>query len=385
MLRYPNPKSLFVAACLLLPIIGGAGSLAGVVTGIVLGAWAWWMVGRMPRSGAAPESSAEMDEVARREPATGNPTGHVVDEVAVRREQAMRRFLERVVPVWSANMELARSQTEEAINDLAMRFANMYNDLHSTSQSLHGGGNERILETLRRAQLDLPSALDSLRRTHGTRREFLRQIGGLEDQVVELHRMADGVGKVASQTNLLALNAAIEAARSGEAGRGFAVVADEVRQLSKMSAGTGKDIRGTVQGISKSVGQAVAGAAELDRAEQTLLDAAETTVGGVLSDFDVQVREMEQRVAELQEAGRATAEAIQKVLVDLQFQDRTSQILSHVRDDATLFASLLESDEVPDPDDWLRRLESTYTTSEQENVHRGASATSAVSSSIDFF
>jgi methyl-accepting chemotaxis protein len=377
------PNLLFVGASAILPIAAGAGSLAGVATGIVMGGWSWWMVGRSLGAAVVPESSA--DPVASAAGSGEETSAPDAGETSVPREEALRRFLERVVPVWSANMELARSQTESAINDLALRFSNMYTDLQSTSQSLHGGGDQSILETLRRAQLDLPNALESLRRTHGTRREFLAQIGGLESQVVELHRMADGVGKVASQTNLLALNAAIEAARSGEAGRGFAVVADEVRQLSKMSAGTGKEIRGTVQGISKSVGRAVAGAAELDRTEQTLLEEAETTVSGVLSDFDAQVREMERRVVELQETGRATAEAIQKVLVDLQFQDRTSQILSHVRDDASRFASLVGNGDVPDPEEWLKRLEGTYTTMEQESVHHGSSETAVASSSIDFF
>jgi hypothetical protein len=59
--------------------------------------------------------------------------------------------------------------------------------------------------------------------------------------------------------------------------------------------------------------------------------------------------------------------------------------LSHVRDDASLFASLLGTGEVPDPDEWLKRLEGTYTTIEQEKVHRGSSETSLGSSSIEFF
>lgn len=385
MFRNQIPKALFLAACLLSPVVLDEGGLAGLATGIVITVWAWWLLGLpfRPVPVAPPPSLAE--DVVHAGPPSGVASGPASGDAALGRERAMRRFLERVVPVWSANMELARSQTETAISDLALRFSGMYGTLQSATEPLHGGANERILDTLRRAQNDLPRALDSLRQTHGTRREFLRQIGGLESQVVDLHRMADGVGKVASQTNLLALNAAIEAARSGEAGRGFAVVADEVRQLSKLSAGTGKEIRGTVQGISKSVEQAVSGAAVLDRDEHALLEAAESTVNGVLSEFDVQVRVMEQRVLELQEAGRATAEAIQKVLVDLQFQDRTSQILSHVRDDASLFASLLDSADIPDPDEWLQRLESTYTTSEQENVHRGSSETSVASSSIEFF
>ena len=384
MRQFPKSTIVFLVACVLLPAVVGGVGIPGVVAGLLLGAWAWWTIAK-----GNPLASTNPDRVeapsGQPETAPVAPTVDPAAQDALRREQALREFLERVVPVWAANMELARSQTESAINDLTLRFSGMYGDLQQTTTSMHGGADGQILDTLRRAQHDLPRALESLRQTHGTRRDFLREIGGLENQVVDLHRMADGVGKVASQTNLLALNAAIEAARSGEAGRGFAVVADEVRQLSKMSAGTGKEIRGTVQGISRSVEQAIGGAAALDRTEQSLLEEAESTVAGVLGDFDLQIRAMERRVLELQETGRATAEAIQKVLVDLQFQDRTSQILSHVRDDAAKFASLVGSDEVPDPDEWLRRLEGTYTAAEQENVHNGASGAPVASSSIDFF
>jgi len=370
-----------LAACLVLPIAATNAGLWGVVTGSGLSAWGLWNLRRSIRE---TKSVAPLETIgqggANTESACSDP-----DAACLRRERDMRRFLERVVPVWSANMELARSQTESAINDLAERFSEMLRDLESTSRSLHGGGNEQILVTLHRAQKELPQALESLQRTHGTRQDFLKQIGSLGAQVVELNRMADGVGKVASQTNLLALNAAIEAARSGEAGRGFAVVADEVRQLSKMSAGTGAEIRGKVQGISQSVERAVADAANLDRTEQDLLRTAESAMSNILTEFDIEVGAMEQRMRELQDSGRVVGGAIQKVLVDLQFQDRTSQILSHVRDDASLFASLLESGTIPDPEEWLKRLESTYTTVEQESVHNGAPSASVASSSIEFF
>ncbi|MEK7391164.1 MAG: methyl-accepting chemotaxis protein, partial [Fibrobacterota bacterium] len=224
-----------LVTCLVLPIAATSAGWWGVVTGGALSAWGLWNL----RTANQETKSVAVLETTGQDGAEPPRSCSDLEASCLRRERDMRRFLERVVPVWSANMELARSQTESAINDLAERFSEMLRDLESTSRSLHGGGNEQILVTLRRAQQELPQALESLQQTHGTRQDFLKQIGSLGAQVVELNRMADGVGKVASQTNLLALNAAIEAARSGEAGRGFAVVADEVRQLSKMSAGTG--------------------------------------------------------------------------------------------------------------------------------------------------
>ncbi len=54
----------------------------------------------------------------------------------------------------------------------------------------------------------------------------------LNQEVEQIHVVADMIGEIAAHTNLLALNATIEAARAGDAGKGFAVVASEVKQLA---------------------------------------------------------------------------------------------------------------------------------------------------------
>ncbi|HQF54252.1 MAG TPA: hypothetical protein PK208_03950, partial [Fibrobacteria bacterium] len=142
---------------------------------------------------------------------------------------------------------------------------------------------------------------------------------------------------------------------------------------------------GKVDAISKSVTGTVDEVGNLSRIEEVLLANAESSMGRVLGDLEGEIRSMEERLSELQDRGNRIAEAIRNVLVDLQFQDRTGQILSQVRADAERMAQALSSGEAPDADEWIRRLESSYTTPEQQAASAPAHAGSADASSVTFF
>ncbi len=83
------------------------------------------------------------------------------------------------------------------------------------------------------------------------------KVGDMGIAAEEIGKVIEVIQDIAEQTNLLALNATIEAARAGEAGKGFAVVATEVKELAKQTASATDDIRGRIEAMQNSTGQAV--------------------------------------------------------------------------------------------------------------------------------
>jgi methyl-accepting chemotaxis protein len=301
------------------------------------------------------------------------------------RQQALRELLDAVLPLWVRHIELVNGQTYSAAEGLTSKFIGMSQQI---SQVLElGGGQDSggVFEVLRSAQVELPQALQMLDESRGEHERFMVEIRELGAFVAELHGMAEDVAKIASQTNLLALNAAIEAARAGESGRGFAVVADEVRKLSSMSGETGSKITEKVQVMGRAMETMLARAEQMDGLNKRNIQAAEQIVGRVLGELGDGVAILEQRLQLLQGNSREVEQSINAVLVDLQFQDRVSQIISHITGDIQRLRQQLGEPQLPSREDWLRVLESSYTTLEQQRVHAGKSAVAVEQSSVTFF
>lgn len=75
----------------------------------------------------------------------------------------------------------------------------------------------------------------------------------LQNQAVEIAKIADTIKEIAARTNLLSLNAAIEAARAGEQGKGFTVVASEVKNLSDLVGKAVVEVRMNTEKMNKQI------------------------------------------------------------------------------------------------------------------------------------
>ncbi len=349
----------FVAGCAIVPLAGWQWHgwlIAAALLAAGVFAFVHW--------GAAPGAAARPD-----------------DYLASRRQ-----FAEQVSGVWSSHIDASRGQMETAVVALVERFSGIVFKLEqalaaSGAARHHEGGS--IVEVFAASEKELRSLLDMLSSAAASKQQMLQKIEGLQQITAQLQKMAADVASIAWQTNLLALNAAIEAARAGEAGRGFAVVANEVRMLSNRSADAGKHIAQQVGQISAAIDATCSAAGDSMRAEGHAVQASGQMIGSVLSSFrgvtDALVRSSDL----LQQESAGIKAEVADALVQLQFQDRVSQILSHVQQNIARLPSYLDEQaqasaapssaglQPLDSRALLAELESTYAMAEEHTLHLG--------------
>lgn len=330
---------------------------------------------------------------------------------ALTAEQQQREFSQSVVkgldelcvialPIWNRHLETARSQTEEALNALTQRFAALVERLETTlaasrQSSGQGSGHEGVGAVFSRSEQSLTQVVGVLRTTQQGRIAILDEIRTLTHYTEELKGMATEVAAIAGQTNLLALNAAIEAARAGEAGRGFAVVADEVRKLSTLSSNTGQHMTEKVNVINDAITKAFRVAEQSAANDGEVLGQSEASIRLVMRDFTGMVDGLSRSAGIMQEEGVGIRQEIEDMLVALQFQDRTSQMLAQVQGNLTELEKTVRvqqaagaSGERVAPIDvraWLDKMERSYAMLEQRINHTGQRTQTSSQPEITFF
>jgi methyl-accepting chemotaxis protein len=312
-----------------------------------------------------------------------------------------QQFGEKVVPVWSGHIESSREQMESAVAALSERFCGIVDKL---DEAVHASGlatetiennGSGLVAVFARSEQELGAVVASQRTAMTSMASMLEKVQGLDCFIAELQDMAADVAKIAAQTNLLALNAAIEAARAGEMGRGFAVVAKEFRMLSTQSGETGKRIAEKVGVISAAIIATCSAVRESVKQEDGSMLTAESTIGTVLADFRSITDALQRSSTLLKNESIGIKSEVGEALVQLQFQDRVSQIMNHVKGNIERLPAFLQQHHQQyaqagalqplDPQALLAELKKTYVMADQHVIHSGGKAVQNNDTEITFF
>lgn len=311
------------------------------------------------------------------------------------------QFGEELVPVWQNHIESSRSQMESAVNALSDRFGGIVDKLDAALRSatqetdtIEGSGNG-VVALFAKSEGDLRALIAVQQTSMGNMQNMLYKVQGLDRFIVELQDMAADVARIAQQTNLLALNAAIEAARAGELGRGFAVVAKEFRMLSNQSGETGKKIAEKVKTISSAITDTCTVVRDSVVAEDNSLEAVHSTIDRVMADFKG-VTEAFQRSSDLLQSESMSIQAeVNQALVQMQFQDRVSQIMTQVNINLDRLPQVLQAQtqayaesrvlQPLDAEALLTELKKTYVMADQHVIHEGGQVKQSNTTDISFF
>ena len=317
--------------------------------------------------------------------------------------ESQKAFSADLAPVWSGQIEASRGQMESAIAALTVRFAGIVGKLDQTLQQSAGAnaagstGNATASAVYAKSQDQLQTVVSTLRQAMEGKAEMLARVQGLEVFVADLQEMAAAVSRIAQQTNLLALNAAIEAAHAGDLGRGFATVAQEVRALSKMSGETGRLITSKIDMINTAIAETRSAAEKSGRQEHQVMADSESRIRHVLDDFQGLTATLADSAETLRTESRGIQTEVHEALVQLQFQDRVSQILTHVKDNIERLPELVRDhcDDCARQDrlepilarSLLSELEATYAMADERVIHQGSpgAAAKAAPEEITFF
>lgn len=310
------------------------------------------------------------------------------------------QFGEELVPVWQNHIESSRSQMETAVNALSDRFGGIVDKLEvalrtATQQTDNIDNSAGLVAIIEKSEQDLGALIAVQQATMGNMEGMLTKVQGLDRFITQLQDMASDVARIAQQTNLLALNAAIEAARAGELGRGFAVVAKEFRMLSNQSGESGRKIAETVKVISAAIVDTCTVVRESVVAEDSSLEAAQATINRVMADFKG-ITEAYQGSSDLLQAESMSIQAeVNQALVQMQFSDRVSQIMTQVNKHLERLPQVLQEQHQQyaqshvlqplDAQALLAELKKTYVMADQHVIHEGGQVAQSNTTDISFF
>ncbi len=235
------------------------------------------------------------------------------------------------------------SQVEKASHDLTHQFKTIAHSASAQSEMM-----QALIATIgaiqveeKKVTLDEFIALfsktldDSISKILFVSKKAVSMVYSMSDAIQnlrEIEKFSQKIQAITKQSNLLAFNAMIESARAGNAVRGFSVVANEMKILSGEIAGLSEEMRRRTQVIMTRVTEGfdmLQEVATIDMNDHMMVkDRLDVLLQGLVRQSD----ESRKVIAASATTSSQMSQAIDDMVMNLQFQDRNSQVTENAVD-----------------------------------------------------
>lgn len=283
--------------------------------------------------------------------------------------EGLSALLRQVLPVWRGHVQLARTQTQSAIDTLSARFSGINDRLvrsRQLSQDTTSADIQRLLQDAGEQLNTLANALESIL---ASRQSLQGKLEGLAAANDEIRQLALQNEQLAGQTGVSDL---LSSPQSWQ-------------DLAERAAANSRQIVLRTKAARQQIQSAVIAAVELPDGADGIVENSRAMIDRVLADFGEASTSLAATIDQMATENRGVDQEVSDILVNLQFQDRIGQILDQLQGDIARMQASAPQAALPSPQQWLAELEKTYTTPEQRHVHVGSGARPALQSQVDFF
>jgi methyl-accepting chemotaxis protein len=164
-------------------------------------------------------------------------------------------------------------------------------------------------------------------------RRAIERIKQMETTSKMIDAELDKLERIARENKMLAMNARIEAAHAGDLGAGFAVVAVEVVSQTERAREVTGQVSDLICNLRNLAESTVKDLQRMNEQDHKRVEQCKEEVDKSLRDMQTTHAEMKKMLTGMNEESAMLATDIGSAVRGLQFQDRTSQQISHVIED----------------------------------------------------
>jgi methyl-accepting chemotaxis protein len=185
-------------------------------------------------------------------------------------------------------------------------------------------------EAVRVVELALDRAIAALGEVAAQAGAMVQALDGVAAEVAGAEHCVSRIEAINKQARFVALNASIEAQRAEGSGGTFKVIAQELRDLAQETDKTSRLVRERIMAVTRGVAAAHRDLQAIATADRSAAAATRARLNQVLAALVAQNREVTAVVAEAAGASAEIGATIARLVTGAQFQDRTTQHLTHV-------------------------------------------------------